>query len=456
MRSSTDRAHELKMNNYALKEVIETGTTSYVYKGVDLRSSETVAIKVISRKKYVGIEKKQSRENRILREVLISFLLVHKSILRLREFFYTNECFYLIFDYISGEQLLKKIIKSKKLSEAQARKYFLQILDALSYCHAHNIVHRDIKIENIMVDKDDNAILIDFGLANFFEKEGFLGTFCGSLYFAAPELLSGNLYRGPEVDVWSLGVVLYVMVCGRVPFDDKNMQSLYHKIIAGNISTEGVSPALKSLLLQMLNPNRTTRIEIMDIYRHEWVGETPPETCEKIPEKPFVDPGICAYINYLFGDQFKKKDGGYYNSITKVYQLYKKKQKGKWCASRLDGIVDFISDKKLRVKNSILRHWRGLKSSEDVLANALEKAIKEMGLAFEVSAGKYFCMFAEEIFIVQICQNIFNKAYGLDVKSKMKTRNLKLIKDSLKSRVRQIVQPDKLFLINSAAPRASE
>lgn len=450
MHSSTEKTYESKMNNYILKEVIETGTTSYVYRGIDLRNNETVAIKVISRKKYVGIEKKLSRENRILREVLISFLLSHKNILGLREFFYTNECFYLVFNYIAGEQLLKKIVKNKKLPESTAKKYFIQILSALNYCHTHNIVHRDIKIENILINKEDNAILIDFGLANFYEKEGFLGTFCGSLYFAAPELLSGNLYRGPEVDIWSLGVVLYVMVCGRVPFDDKNLQSLYHKIISGNITADGVSTDLKSLLLQMLNPNRNTRINIREIYSHPWVNEEYKTEEEKNPEKNTpINPSISAYLNYLFGGQFKKKDGNYYSSINKVYALFKNKQKGRWHGNRLDGIVDFISDKKVQVRNSLLKHWRGIKSSEDVLVSALEEVIKEMGLVFEITAGKYFCTLEDEVFIIQVGQNILNKAYGLNVKSSKKTKNLKLIKDSVKSRLRQILQPDRLFLINN-------
>lgn len=442
-----------RMNNYILKKIIETGTTSYVYKGVDLQTNETVAIKVINRKKYIGIEKKSARENRILREALISFLLSHKSIPRLREFFYNNECFYLVFEYVPGEQLLKKVVKHKKIAEGLAKKYFVQVLNALHYCHMYNIVHRDIKIENILIDKNDNAVLIDFGLANFYEKEGFLGTFCGSLYFAAPELLSGNLYKGPEVDVWSLGVVLYVMICGRVPFDDKNLQSLYHKIKEGAVITEEISDELKSLLVQMLNPNRKTRITIEEIRSHPWVkGDLRlMESIDKRTETEQADPKILEYLNYLFGGQFKKKDGSYYNSIKKLYILYKNKQKGRWFSDRLDGIVDFVSDKKLKVKNSLVRHWRGVKGSEESLVGAIEEIIREMGIIFEVVSGKYICTLENsDTFVVQLSKNVFNKAYGLDIKSRSKTSAMKMIKKSMKSRLKQIIHPDNLVLINGA------
>ncbi|EIJ88964.1 CAMK/CAMKL/KIN1 protein kinase [Nematocida parisii ERTm1] len=458
-KSMHEKKHE-RMNNYILKEVIETGTTSYVYKGIDIRNNETVAIKIISRINYIGIEKKQSRENRVLREVLISYILSHKHILKLKEFFYTKECFYLIFNYISGEQLLKKIVKNKKLSEITAKKYFIQILDAIQYCHNHNIVHRDIKIENILINKDDNAILIDFGLSNFFENEGFLGTFCGSLYFAAPELLSGNLYKGPEVDIWSLGVVLYVMVCGKVPFDDKNLQLLYHKITNSNILTDGVSEELKSLLLQMLNPDRNTRISVQQILNHPWVNDNPDITQSDItrynPNLEVLDNSICTYINHLFNNQFIKKDGLYCNSIHKVYSLIKYKYKGNIYTDRVDSIVDFICDKKVKIRNSYIKHMKGIRAGVDVLIIRLEEIIKEMGIVYEVTSGEYFCVNDGVIFKIEIYKNILSKAYGITIKGKNTKKGnnennkyLKKIKETVRYKLKESLNPDKLCMINN-------
>lgn len=129
--------------------------------------------------------------------------------------------------------MLDYIISHGRLKEKQARKFGRQIASALDYCHRNSIVHRDLKIENILISKTGDIKIIDFGLSNLFSPRSHLKTFCGSLYFAAPELLQAKQYIGPEVDVWSFGIVLYVLVCGKVPFDDQSMPALHAKIKRG-------------------------------------------------------------------------------------------------------------------------------------------------------------------------------------------------------------------------------
>lgn len=129
--------------------------------------------------------------------------------------------------------MLDYIISHGRLKEKQARKFARQIASALDYCHRNSIVHRDLKIENILISKEGNIKIIDFGLSNLFSPKSLLKTFCGSLYFAAPELLQAKAYLGPEVDIWSFGIVLYVLVCGKVPFDDQSMPQLHAKIKKG-------------------------------------------------------------------------------------------------------------------------------------------------------------------------------------------------------------------------------
>lgn len=129
--------------------------------------------------------------------------------------------------------MLDYIISHGRLKEKQARKFGRQIASALDYCHRNSIVHRDLKIENILISKTGDIKIIDFGLSNLFSPRAHLKTFCGSLYFAAPELLQARRYTGPEVDVWSFGIVLYVLVCGKVPFDDQSMPQLHAKIKKG-------------------------------------------------------------------------------------------------------------------------------------------------------------------------------------------------------------------------------
>jgi serine/threonine protein kinase KIN1/2 len=149
----------------------------------------------------------------------------------------------MLFEYVYGGQMLDYIISHGKLKEKQARKFARQIASALDYCHRNSIVHRDLKIENILINKNGDIKIIDFGLSNLFAPRSYLKTFCGSLYFAAPELLQARQYIGPEVDVWSFGIVLYVLVCGKVPFDDQSMPKLHAKIKRGHVEfPPGLSP----------------------------------------------------------------------------------------------------------------------------------------------------------------------------------------------------------------------
>lgn len=166
----------------------------------------------------------------------------------------------MVFEYVNGGQMLDYIISHGRLRERSARKFARQIGSALEYCHANSIVHRgafprsyasrissltprrpspDLKIENILISKTGNIKIIDFGLSNLYSPTSHLSTFCGSLYFAAPELLNAKPYTGPEVDVWSFGIVLYVLVCGKVPFDDQSMPALHAKIKRGVVEYPG-------------------------------------------------------------------------------------------------------------------------------------------------------------------------------------------------------------------------
>lgn len=170
---------------------------------------------------------------RTAREAAIVSLLNHPYICGMRDVVRTNYHWYMLFEYVNGGQVLDYIISHGKMKEKPARKFARQIASALDYCHRNSIVHRDLKIENILISKTGDIKLIDFGLSNLYSPRGQLKTFCGSLYFAAPELLNAKHYIGPEVDVWSFGIVLYVLVCGKVPFDDHNMPQLHIKIKKG-------------------------------------------------------------------------------------------------------------------------------------------------------------------------------------------------------------------------------
>ncbi|KAJ9050829.1 Serine/threonine-protein kinase [Entomophthora muscae] len=206
---------------------------------------------------------------RILREANLCKLLRHANIVALHDFRVSMTHYYLFFDHVDGCQLADRI-GPKGCSEHQATIYFAQIVNAIAYCHRYSIVHRDIKIENILVDKFDRVKLIDFGLANFYDPNRHLKTSCGTIPYTSPEILRGSKYIGPEVDIWSLGVVLYTMVTGTLPFGDPRYRENYFKILRSEVRyPHTMSPECRDLISFCLHPDPEERFTITQIQEHE-------------------------------------------------------------------------------------------------------------------------------------------------------------------------------------------
>ena len=227
---------------WALGKTIGSGSMGKVKLARNMNTGEQVAIKIVPRHSQDDHRSQQERERadhskevRTAREASIVTLVNHPYICGMRDVVRTHYHWYMLFEYVNGGQMLDYIISHGKLKEKQARKFGRQIASALDYCHRNSIVHRDLKIENILISKTGDIKIIDFGLSNLFSPRSQLKTFCGSLYFAAPELLQAKQYCGPEVDIWSFGIVLYVLVCGKVPFDDQSMPQLHAKIKKGTV-----------------------------------------------------------------------------------------------------------------------------------------------------------------------------------------------------------------------------
>lgn len=224
---------------WSLGKTIGQGSMGKVKLAKNLETTEQAAIKIVPRQTLDehGNSKDErgdrSKEIRTAREAAMVSLLHHPYICKMVDVQKTNYHWYMLFEYVNGGQMLDYIIAHGRLKEKQARKFGRQIASALDYCHRNSVVHRDLKIENILISKTGDIKIIDFGLSNLFSPRSLLKTFCGSLYFAAPELLQARQYTGPEVDIWSFGIVLYVLVCGKVPFDDQSMPQLHAKIKRG-------------------------------------------------------------------------------------------------------------------------------------------------------------------------------------------------------------------------------
>ncbi|GAA5979993.1 hypothetical protein JCM10908_001492 [Rhodotorula pacifica] len=237
--------------------------------------------------------KDASKEVRTVREGSLCLLLHHPYICGMREMLVYPHHYYFVQEYVNGGQMLDYIIAHGRLRERSARKFARQIGSALEYCHANSIVHRDLKIENILISKTGNIKIIDFGLSNLYSPASHLSTFCGSLYFAAPELLNAKPYTGPEVDVWSFGIVLYVLVCGKVPFDDQSMPALHAKIKRGQVEYPAwLSSECKHLLSRMLVTVPTQRATLHEVLNHPWIVKGfPSPPAAHIPTRLPLRPG---------------------------------------------------------------------------------------------------------------------------------------------------------------------
>ncbi|KAG0335488.1 Protein kinase [Podila humilis] len=243
-------------------------------------TGHTVAIKIINKNKVVN----QDMFARVKREIQYLKLLRHPHIIKLYEVISTPTSIYMVIEYAGGE-LFNYIVDNTKLSEDEARRFFQQIVCAIEYCHRHKIVHRDLKPENLLLDPSMNVKIADFGLSNIMTDGDFLKTSCGSPNYAAPEVISGKLYAGPEVDVWSCGVILYVMLCGRLPFDDDYIPLLFKKINGGIYSLPSfLSPETKYLLTSMLVVDPLKRITIAEIRQNAWFNVGLPEYLQPLPQ----------------------------------------------------------------------------------------------------------------------------------------------------------------------------
>uniref|UniRef100_A0A4W5R5L4 non-specific serine/threonine protein kinase n=1 Tax=Hucho hucho TaxID=62062 RepID=A0A4W5R5L4_9TELE len=223
----------------------------------------------------------------LFREVRIMKLLNHPNIVKLFEVIETEKTLYLIMEYASGGEVFDYLVAHGRMKEKEARAKFRQIVSAVQYCHQKCIVHRDLKAENLLLDADMNIKIADFGFSNEFTMGNKLDTFCGSPPYAAPELFQGKKYDGPEVDVWSLGVILYTLVSGSLPFDGQNLKELRERVLRGKYRIPFyMSTDCENLLKKFLILNPTKRGSLEQIMKDRWMNVGHEE--EEL--KPFIEP----------------------------------------------------------------------------------------------------------------------------------------------------------------------
>ncbi|CAA6667538.1 unnamed protein product [Spirodela intermedia] len=230
-----------------------------------------VAMKVLDRSTII----KHKMADQIKREISIMKLVRHPYVVRLHEVLASRTKIYIVLEFITGGELFDKIIHRGRLSENDARRYFQQLIDGVDYCHSKGVYHRDLKPENLLLDSRGNLKISDFGLSAL-PPQGvcLLHTTCGTPNYVAPEVLQHKGYNGALADVWSCGVILYVLLAGCLPFDEVDLPTLYNKIGKAEFSFPSwFSVGAKSLIRRILDPNPETRVQILDIREDEWFKE---------------------------------------------------------------------------------------------------------------------------------------------------------------------------------------
>lgn len=275
------------VGNYILEKRIGQGTYGEVRLAVNKITNQRVAIKTIEKQSI----KTERQRKRLQREVRILRLLHHPHIVKVFDVIETTTAVYIVMEYASGGELFDYLVVNKRLKEREARHFFRQVISAVEYCHGHFVIHRDLKPENLLIDDNNNIKIIDFGFTNIYRKDTLLDTFCGSPYYAAPEMILAKKYTGPEVDIWSLGVILYAMVCGSLPFDDTNIKLLHKKITSGYYFTpKYLSKKLSHLISRMIVVDPSQRATLDEIKSHPWVNESyDTETCSYILPRSAID-----------------------------------------------------------------------------------------------------------------------------------------------------------------------
>ncbi|XP_051549424.1 serine/threonine-protein kinase MARK1-like isoform X1 [Myxocyprinus asiaticus] len=315
------------IGNYRLLKTIGKGNFAKVKLARHVLTGREVAVKIIDKTQL-----NPTSLQKLFREVRIMKVLNHPNIVKLFEVIETEKTLYLIMEYASGGEVFDYLVAHGRMKEKEARAKFRQIVSAVQYCHQKRIVHRDLKAENLLLDADMNIKIADFGFSNEFTIGSKLDTFCGSPPYAAPELFQGKKYDGPEVDVWSLGVILYTLVSGSLPFDGQNLKELRERVLRGKyripfyMSTD-CENLLKKLLV--LNPGKRGSLE--QIMKDRWINVAHEEEELKPYTEPEPDFSDTKRIELMITMGFPKDEitdalvGQKYDEVMATYLLLGRK-----------------------------------------------------------------------------------------------------------------------------------
>uniref|UniRef100_T1JHC6 MAP/microtubule affinity-regulating kinase 3 n=1 Tax=Strigamia maritima TaxID=126957 RepID=T1JHC6_STRMM len=324
----TRTSEEPHIGKYRLLKTIGKGNFAKVKLAKHLPTGKEVAIKIIDKTQL-----NPGSLQKLFREVRIMKILDHPNIVKLFQVIETEKTLYLVMEYASGGEVFDYLVAHGRMKEKEARAKFRQIVSAVQYCHQKRIIHRDLKAENLLLDSEMNIKIADFGFSNEFTPGNKLDTFCGSPPYAAPELFQGKKYDGPEVDVWSLGVILYTLVSGSLPFDGQNLKELRERVLRGKYRIPFyMSTDCENLLKKFLVLNPAKRASLETIMKDKWmnIGYEDDELKPYVePEADLSDPKrieILIRMGYARLDIEESVKNMKYDDVTASYLLLGKRR----------------------------------------------------------------------------------------------------------------------------------
>ncbi|KAK8953087.1 CBL-interacting protein kinase 6 [Platanthera guangdongensis] len=296
--SPTSEGRSILHGRYELGRVLGQGTFAKVYLARSLCTGKNVAMKVVGKEKVIKV----GMTEQVKREISVMKMVSHPNIVELHEVMATRSKIYFVMELVHGGELFSMICRSGRLSEDAARHYFRQLISAVDFCHSRGVYHRDLKPENLLLDNAGHLKVADFGLSAFAEHvrpDGLLHTTCGTPSYVAPEVIGNKGYDGAKADIWSCGVILYVLLAGFLPFQEDNIVAIYRKIHRGDFRCPPwFSSDARRLVVKLLDPNPTSRITVAKLIETPWFRkhsipksvdpELPTASAKKDKEEPEI------------------------------------------------------------------------------------------------------------------------------------------------------------------------